>query len=102
MRRDSYKAIATDSEGHELRVNDNVKEIDNEVRFYTLSNHRKPYLLIHRAEKVVYYIHTNLSSPSCTTVISQKMEECSSRASDLLHLKHRKATSFGRVLICPK
>jgi transcription elongation factor SPT5 len=34
MRRDSHKAIATDSEGHELRVNDNVKEIDNEVRFY--------------------------------------------------------------------
>jgi transcription elongation factor SPT5 len=32
MRRDSYKAIATDSEGHELRVNDNVKETDNEVR----------------------------------------------------------------------
>ena len=35
MRRDSHKAIATDSEGHELRVNDNVKEIDNEVRFHS-------------------------------------------------------------------
>ena len=35
MRRDSHKAIATDSEGHELRVNDNVKEIDNEVRSHT-------------------------------------------------------------------
>ena len=35
MRRDSHKAIATDSEGHELRVNDNVKEVDNEVRFHT-------------------------------------------------------------------
>lgn len=31
MRRDSHRAIATDSEGHELRVNDNVKEIDGEV-----------------------------------------------------------------------
>ena len=31
MRRDSSRAIATDSEGHELRVNDNVKEIDGEV-----------------------------------------------------------------------
>jgi len=31
MRRDSTRAIATDSEGHELRVNDNVKEIDGEV-----------------------------------------------------------------------
>ena len=31
MRRDSTKAIATDAEGHELRVNDNVKEMDGEV-----------------------------------------------------------------------
>ncbi|THH21383.1 hypothetical protein EW146_g130 [Bondarzewia mesenterica] len=32
MRRDSYRAIATDSEGHELRINDNVKETDGEGR----------------------------------------------------------------------
>lgn len=31
MRRDSNRAIATDAEGHELRVNDNVKEVDGEV-----------------------------------------------------------------------
>ena len=31
MRKDSRRAIATDSEGHELRVGDNVKEIDGEV-----------------------------------------------------------------------
>lgn len=31
MRRDSNRAIATDSEGHELRVNDNVREVDGEV-----------------------------------------------------------------------
>lgn len=31
MRRDSNRAIATDSEGHELRIHDNVKEIDGEV-----------------------------------------------------------------------
>jgi transcription elongation factor SPT5 len=31
MRRDSNRAIATDSEGHELRINDNVKETDGEV-----------------------------------------------------------------------
>ena len=31
MRRDSNRAIATDSEGHELRINDNVKEVDGEV-----------------------------------------------------------------------
>ncbi|KII93202.1 hypothetical protein PLICRDRAFT_130771 [Plicaturopsis crispa FD-325 SS-3] len=32
MRRDSDRAIATDSEGHELRPDDNVKEIDGEGR----------------------------------------------------------------------
>ncbi|KAG6337015.1 hypothetical protein ID866_2075 [Astraeus odoratus] len=32
MRRDSSRAIATDSEGHELRVNDNVREIEGEGR----------------------------------------------------------------------
>jgi len=32
MRRDSDRAIATDSEGHELRVGDNMKEIEGEVR----------------------------------------------------------------------
>ncbi|KAL4076796.1 hypothetical protein V8B97DRAFT_1866799 [Scleroderma yunnanense] len=32
MRRDSNRAIATDSEGHELRVNDNVREIEGECR----------------------------------------------------------------------
>lgn len=34
MRRDSNRAIATDSEGHELRVNDNVREVDGEVGSY--------------------------------------------------------------------
>ncbi|TDL27811.1 transcription elongation factor Spt5 [Rickenella mellea] len=32
MRRDSNRAIATDSEGHELRVGDNVKEVAGEER----------------------------------------------------------------------
>ena len=31
MRRDSGRAIATDSEGHELRTNDNMREVDGEV-----------------------------------------------------------------------
>lgn len=31
MRRDSARAIATDSEGHELHINDNVKEVEGEV-----------------------------------------------------------------------
>lgn len=32
MRRDSVRAVATDSDGHELRINDNMKEIDGECR----------------------------------------------------------------------
>ena len=32
MRRNSNRAIAVDSEGHELRIGDNVKEVDGEVR----------------------------------------------------------------------
>ena len=31
MRRDSNRAIAMDSEGHELRIGDNMKEVDGEV-----------------------------------------------------------------------
>jgi transcription elongation factor len=31
MRRDSARAVANDAEGHELRINDNVKEIDGLV-----------------------------------------------------------------------
>lgn len=34
MRRNSDRAIATDSEGHELRVQDNVKEIEGEVGLF--------------------------------------------------------------------
>jgi transcription elongation factor len=34
MRRDSNRAIATDAEGHELRVGDNMKENDGEVRVF--------------------------------------------------------------------
>ena len=37
MRRDSSRAIATDSEGHELRINDNVKEVDGEVSLFFIS-----------------------------------------------------------------
>jgi transcription elongation factor len=41
MRRDSNRAIATDSEGHELRINDNMKEVDGEVseaKWFTIDN----------------------------------------------------------------
>ncbi|KAJ6499455.1 transcription elongation factor SPT5 [Mycena sanguinolenta] len=32
MRRDSHRSVATDSEGHELRINDNMKETEGEGR----------------------------------------------------------------------
>ncbi|KAK7057324.1 transcription elongation factor SPT5 [Favolaschia claudopus] len=32
MRRDSHRSVATDSQGHELRINDNMKEIEGEGR----------------------------------------------------------------------
>ena len=34
---DSSRAIATDSEGHELRINDNMKEVDSEVSLFIIS-----------------------------------------------------------------
>jgi transcription elongation factor SPT5 len=39
MRRDSNRAIATDAEGYELRVGDNMKENDGEVR-------KLPYVIL--------------------------------------------------------
>lgn len=32
MRRDSNRAVATDRDGHEIRINDNMKESEGEVR----------------------------------------------------------------------
>ena len=37
MRWDSSRAIATDSEGHELRINDNMKEVDSKVSLFIIS-----------------------------------------------------------------
>jgi len=39
MRRDSSRAIAADSEGHEIRPNDNMKEVDGEARLFFLPIH---------------------------------------------------------------
>lgn len=36
MRRDSNRAVATDHDGHEIRINDNMKESEGEVRHYLL------------------------------------------------------------------
>ncbi|KAF9806122.1 hypothetical protein IEO21_08804 [Rhodonia placenta] len=51
MRRDSNRAIATDSEGHELRVNDNVKEIDGEGRKgRVLHTHQSFFAFLHNRD----------------------------------------------------
>lgn len=42
MSRSSNKAIAVDSEGHEIRVNDNMKETDGEVRRLSVSDENCP------------------------------------------------------------
>ncbi|KAG6832190.1 hypothetical protein H0H87_002300 [Tephrocybe sp. NHM501043] len=53
MRRDSARAIATDSEGHELRINDNVKEIDGEGRKgQVLHIHQSFFAFLHNREIV--------------------------------------------------
>ncbi|KAF8558684.1 transcription elongation factor Spt5 [Imleria badia] len=51
MRRDSNRAIATDSEGHELRVNDNVREVDGEARKgRVLHIHQSFFAFLHNRE----------------------------------------------------
>ena len=80
MRRDSSKAIATDSEGHELRVNDNVKEVDGEVSTYFCL-----YLQFHlfttkyRVGKDVSSTLISHSMLSCIIVILLKIVVFSSR-----------------------
>ena len=71
MRRDSNRAIAMDSEGHELRIGDNVKEIDGEVRpfFNCNTSFANPS---NRDAKGEFYTRTSRSSPSCTTATSLK------------------------------
>ncbi|KAI0672145.1 transcription elongation factor Spt5 [Trametes maxima] len=51
MRRDSNRAIATDSEGHELRIGDNVKEVDGEGRKgRVLHTHQSFFAFLHNRE----------------------------------------------------
>jgi hypothetical protein len=74
MRRDSSKAVATDSEGHELRINDNVKEVDGAVGgVYLLSSTKLKARVSVRVEKDVYCIRTNRSSRSFIIERLQRM-----------------------------
>ncbi|KAI0658338.1 transcription elongation factor Spt5 [Cubamyces menziesii] len=51
MRRDSNRAIATDSEGHELRIGDNVKEADGEGRKgRVLHTHQSFFAFLHNRD----------------------------------------------------
>ncbi|KAF7321512.1 Transcription elongation factor SPT5 [Mycena kentingensis (nom. inval.)] len=51
MRRDSNRAIATDAEGHELRINDNMKETDGECRRgRVLHIHQAIYVFLHNRD----------------------------------------------------
>lgn len=51
MRRDSNRAIATDSEGHEIRINDNMKETQGEARKgRVLHIHQSHYAFLHNRD----------------------------------------------------
>ena len=73
MRRDSVRAVANDAEGHELRVNDNVKEVDGLVclpllsKLCTADRHS-----IHRDEKDASSTFTSRSTLSYTTGTSPR------------------------------
>jgi hypothetical protein len=88
MRRDSNRAIAMDSESHELRVGDNVKEVEGEVRSsdFVVGSTNCNF----RHGKVASCICTNHSSPSCITEIIRKTEVSSLLEHDHLHRKFRR------------
>jgi transcription elongation factor SPT5 len=51
LRRDSHRAIATDAQGHEIRVRDNMKEIDGEMRKgHVLHIHQSTYAFLYNRE----------------------------------------------------
>ncbi|KAJ7782978.1 transcription elongation factor Spt5 [Mycena metata] len=51
MRRDSHRAVATDSAGHELHVNDNMKETDGEGRKgIVLHIHQASWVFLHNRD----------------------------------------------------
>jgi hypothetical protein len=68
MRRDSNRAIATDAEGYELRVGDNMKENDGEVRSILSLSLISFLSIFGRVEKVASFTFTSPSSHSCTIV----------------------------------
>lgn len=49
MRRDTKRVVSTDHNGHELRIGDNVKEVEGEVSVFLirLSNNRSNHVLLY-------------------------------------------------------
>ena len=81
MRRDSNRAIATDAENHELRINDNVKEVDGEVCLNLLIEHtgqlKIQFHYFTRVGRVSSSTFTDRSLLSYTIGRFKKMEACS-------------------------
>ena len=73
MRRDSIRAVANDAEGHELRVNDNVKEADGLVWFsLILQPYTTDWYSVYRDGKGVLSTSTSHSTLSYTTETSRR------------------------------
>ena len=73
MRRDSIRAVANDAEGHELRINDNVKEVDGLVCFsLSFQPHMADRYSVRRDEKDASSTFTSHSTLSYTTGTSRR------------------------------
>ena len=73
MRRDSSRAVANDAEGHELRINDNVKEVDGPVYFsLSFQPHMADWYPVRRNEKDASSTFTSHATPSYTTETSRR------------------------------
>ena len=74
MRRDSTRAVANDAEGHELRINDNVKEMDGLVCIsFILQVYPSKCYFVSRDEKDGSFISTSHSMLSYTIEMSQRI-----------------------------
>lgn len=99
MRKDSRRAIATDSQGYEIRIGDNMKEVDGEVYSFSAPS-VKPVTETQgtcRAVKEALSIFIKPSTHSSTTARSLKMVVCSSLVREVLHRLHQKGAQVVRI-----
>ena len=73
MRRDSRRAISTDAEGNELRVGDNVKEVDGEVCTLESSGSNTLMGFVYRIAVVLFCIYIKRPLRSSIIEKSHKM-----------------------------